>query len=69
MCVCACVCNGILLSQQKECNLAVCNDVDGTSMYFAKRDMSVRERQTPYGFTHVGFKKTKQMNIGEGKQK
>ena len=35
-----------LLSHQKnERNLAICNDVDGTRGYYAKRNKSIRERQ------------------------
>ena len=45
-----CVYNGILLSHQKEWNLAICNDVDGTR---AKWYKSVRERQIPYDFTYM----------------
>ena len=44
--------NGILLSDQKEWNLAICNDVDGTRMYYAKWNKSVRERQI-YDITHL----------------
>ena len=36
--------NGILLSDQEEWNLAICNDTDGTRMYYAKLNKSVRER-------------------------
>ena len=28
--------NGILLSHQKEWNLAICNNMDGARMYYAK---------------------------------
>ena len=76
-CACVCVCartrvyiyNGILLSHQKEWNLAICNNVDGTTVYYAKQNKSVRETQIPFDFTNVEFKETKQMNIGEGKEK
>ena len=37
--------NGILLDNKKEWNLAIWNNVDGTRMYYAKWDKSVRERQ------------------------
>ena len=36
--------NGILLGDQKEWNLAICNNVDGTRVYYAKQNKSVRER-------------------------
>ena len=39
VCVCVCVCararNGILFSDQKEWNLAIYNNVDGTGGYYA----------------------------------
>ena len=31
--------------------------MDGTRVYYAKQNKSVRERQILYDFTHVGFKK------------
>ena len=45
--------NGILLGDQKEWNLAICNNVGGTGGYYAKRNQSVRERQISYDFTHM----------------
>ena len=36
--------NGILLSNHKEWNLDICINVDGTRVYYAKRNKSVRER-------------------------
>ena len=45
--------NGILLSHQKEWNLAICNDLDGAREYYAKQNTSVRERQIPYDFTNM----------------
>ena len=33
-----CVYNGVLLSHQEEGNLAICNYVDGTVGYYAKRN-------------------------------
>ena len=30
---------------------------DGAIMYYAKQNKSARERQIPYNFTHVEFKK------------
>ena len=36
--------NGILLSHQKEWNLAICNDIDGARLYYAKWNKSARER-------------------------
>ena len=45
--------NGILLSHQKQWNLAICSDVDGARMYYAEQNKSVRERQISYDFTHM----------------
>ena len=47
------ICNGILLSHQKEWNLDIWNDVDTTRVRFAKWNKSDRERQIPYNFTHM----------------
>ena len=44
---------GMLLSSQREGNLAICNDMDRTRGYYAKRNKSVRERQLSYGFTNM----------------
>ena len=44
---------GILLSHQKEENLAICNDMDGARVYYAKQNKSVRERQISDDFTHL----------------
>ena len=43
--------SGVLLGDQKEWNLAICNNVDGTNVYYAKWNNSVRERQISYDFT------------------
>ena len=45
--------NGILLGDQKESNLAICNSVDGTSVYYTKTNKSVRESQVSFDFTHM----------------
>ena len=45
--------NGILLDNQKEWNLASCNNMDGTREYYAKQNKSVKERQIQYDFTHM----------------
>ena len=50
---------------QEEWNLAICNDVDGASMYYAKWNMSIRERQI-YDFTHVELKKQNRWKHGKG---
>jgi len=43
----------VLLSHKKEWSLAICKDVDRTRVYYAKWNKSVREKQTPYDFTHM----------------
>ena len=45
--------NGLLLVDEKESHLAICNNMDGTRVYYAKRNKSGRETQIPYDFTHV----------------
>ena len=45
--------NGVLLSHQKEWSLTICNDMHGTTVYYAKQNKSVWERQIPYDFTHL----------------
>ena len=45
--------NGILLGNQKEWSLAICNDVDGARVYYARWNKLGRERQIPYAFTHM----------------
>ena len=48
----------------REWNLAIWNDVDGARMYYAKWNKLIRERQIPYDFIHVEFKK-RNMNTWE----
>ena len=43
--------NGVLLSTQKEWNLAICNNVDGTRVYYAKWNKSEKDKY--HDFTHV----------------
>ena len=45
--------NGILFDNDKELNLAICSNMDGTGRYYSKGNKSVRERQIPYTFTHM----------------
>ena len=45
--------NGIPVYNQKEWNLAICNNVDGTGGYYVKWNKSVRKRQMSYDFTHM----------------
>lgn len=44
---------GILLSHNKEWNITICNSMDGPGGYYAKRNVSDRERQMPYNFTYM----------------
>ena len=52
---------GILLNNQKEWNLAICNDMDGTGVYYAimLSEISQTEKDKyhmiPYDFTHVNL--------------
>ena len=50
-------------------NLAICNNMDGTRVYYAKQINPVRERQVSYYFIHIVDLGYKMMNIREGKQK
>ena len=45
--------NGISLSREKEWNLAICNNLGGARVYYAKQNKSARERQTPYDIIHT----------------
>ena len=54
---------------QKEWNLAMCNDVDGTRGYYAKWNKSGRERQIPYDFTHMWNLRNKRDEHREGGKK
>ena len=57
----------ILLSHQKELNLALCHNVDGTRRYYAKWKKLVRERQTSCDLTHE-FKKQNRWIEGKGRK-
>ena len=59
--------NGILLGDEKEWNLAISDNVDGTRVCYAKWNKSARERQM-YDFTHVEFKKHNRWTEGKGKK-
>ena len=54
-----CIYNRVLLSNQKEWNIAVCNNVDGIWVYYAKWNKSGRERQISYEFTHMELRDRK----------
>ena len=45
--------NGVLLGNEKEWNLAICNNVAGTGGCYTKQNKSVRERQISYDFTNM----------------
>ena len=38
------VLNGILLSNQKEWNLSICNNMDGTRVYYGKQNKSEEDK-------------------------
>ena len=65
--MCVYVYNGILLSHQKEWNLAICSDVDGARVYYAKWNKSVRERQNHMISVISVIYETKQINRGREK--
>ena len=45
--------NGISSAVKKEENFTLCNSMDGPREHYAKWNKPVRERQTPYDFTHM----------------
>ena len=45
--------NGILLSNEKERNLAICNDVDGTESIMLSEIRQSEKRQISYDVTHM----------------
>ena len=44
--------NGILCSRKKEGAPTLCDSMDGTGEYYAKRSKSGSERQMPYDLTY-----------------
>ena len=44
---------GILLSHNKEWNITIYNNMDVPGGYYAKWNVSNRERQMPYNFTYM----------------
>lgn len=44
---------GILHCHQKNQNLTICNDVDGTRRYYAKQNKPFRETQLSYYSSHI----------------
>ena len=63
--------NGILLSNEKEWNMAFCSNMDGTGECYAKWNKSCRERQIPYVFTLMWILRnlTEDHGGGEGEKK
>ena len=63
--------NGILCSHQEKKKLDISNDMNGTRVYYAKQNKSIKERQIPYDFTHMwNFRnKTDEHSRREGKIK
>ena len=45
--------NGILLKHEKEYNLAICNDVDGTRGYYAKWNKSEKDKYHMISITYI----------------
>ena len=45
--------NGILLGGKERKNFTLCESLGGPGEHYAKWNKPVRERQTPYDFTHV----------------
>ena len=45
--------NGILLVHQKECDSAICSNMDGSINYHIKWSKSERERLMPYDITYM----------------
>ena len=45
--------NGILVSQKKEENPAICSNIDGLGGHYAKSNKSDRERQILYVLTYM----------------
>ena len=59
--------NGILLSHQKEQNLAICNDMDGARVYYDKLNNKSENWQIAYNFTHMwNLKNRKKWTYGRG---
>ena len=54
--------NGLLCSNKKEWNLAICNSVDGPKGCYAKWNKSDREKHIPYNFTYMWNLKNKVNN-------
>ena len=47
------ICNGILLSHNKEWNNDICSNIDGPRDYHTKQSKSDGERQIPYDITYM----------------
>ena len=45
--------NGVVLGNDKELNLAICGNVDGTGGYYAKWNKSDKEGRIAYVFTRM----------------
>ena len=63
------ICRGILLSLEKDWNLAICNNMDGPRGYYAKWSKSDTKRQIPYDFTYMWNIKKEQNKWLKRKQK
>ena len=67
VCVCVYIYDGILLHDQKEWNLTICNNMDRTRVDYAKWNKSVRERKLSNDLTHMWNLRYK-TNQDEGKK-
>ena len=56
------MCNGISLSNKKEWNLAICNNIGGSRGYYAKWNKSDRETEIPMISHMWNLKKKKTAN-------
>ena len=46
-----CICNGILLTHEQQCNVAICSNMNEPRDYYAKWNKIERERQILSDFT------------------
>ena len=54
--------NRILLSHEKECDFAICSNMDGLGCHYAKFNKSDRESQILYDITYMWSLKSKKCN-------
>ena len=59
----------ILEDLSKHILLAICNDVDGARVNYAKQNKSVRERHIPHDCTHMWNLRNKTYGKGRGRER